>query len=112
MYSSTPLPDPTPAEPHHRHVVATAPAAKADSIVTDNDRHFARASLEKLGIEVQRLDAFLANQWSLDPGAVLEALHEIVEDHMRPRTDLGELLDRLQGRAPTFVAEIRGALGG
>ncbi len=102
---------PEDVDPHDRHVVASALAAKADCIVTDNDRHFPAASLGKLGIEVQRLDTFLVNQWSLDPDAVLGALHEMVEDYMRPAIDLAGLLARLQERAPSFVAEVRRALG-
>ncbi len=73
--------------------------------MADNDLHSPAASLGTLGIEVQRLDNFLVNQWSLDPDAELGALHEMVEDYMRSAIDLDGLLVRLQGRAPSFVAE-------
>lgn len=49
-----------------RHVVAAALAARADGIVTRNIRHFPVEPLEALGIEVQALDEFLVNQWTLD----------------------------------------------
>ena len=101
---------PREVEPGDRHVVATALAAKADCIVTDNDRHFAPDALWPLGIEVQRLDTFLVNQWALDPELVLGALNEMVEDYTRPKAEIDVLLDWLEERAPAFVAEIRRAL--
>jgi PIN domain len=49
-----------------RHVAAAALAARADAIVTRNVSDFAPDALFALEIEVQSLDAFLLNQWTLD----------------------------------------------
>ena len=98
-----------PAEVEHDdyHVVAAALAGKADAIVTNNLAHCPAAALTALGIDVQSLDEFLLNQWTLDPETVLDALLEMEADRDRPPRTVPELLDALEPHAPEFVAAIQ-----
>lgn len=89
------------------HVVAAAVAARADGIVTQNVRDFAPEVLATLGLELQSLDEFLVNQWTLGPEIVLAALSEMEADRDRPPKTIDELLDALVVHAPRFVAEVR-----
>lgn len=99
---------PTTVDAGDRHVVAAALAARAEAIVTRNVSDFAPADLFELGIEVQSLDAFLVNQWTLDPQVVLDALREMEEDRTRPPRTEAEILDALAALAPSFVDSVRG----
>lgn len=92
------------------HVVAAAFAARADAIVTRNVRDFAPSELIGLGIEVQSLDAFLLNQWSLDPDALADVLQQMEEDRTRPPETVEEILIALRQLAPTFSDAVRGAI--
>jgi len=105
----TPLLDSVSAEVEadDRHVVAAALAARADAIVTNNLAHFPAAALIPVGIDVQSLDGFLVNQWTLDPRAVLGALGEMEADRDRPPRTVPELLAALELHAPTFVEAVR-----
>jgi hypothetical protein len=90
-----------------RHVAAAALAARADAIVTRNISDFAPEELFALGIEVQSLDAFLLNQWTLDADVVLDVLGEMERDRIRSPRTLEELLNALEPLAPTFAASVR-----
>lgn len=91
-----------------RHVVAAALAARADGIVTRNVRHFPVEPLEALGIEVQALDEFLVNQWTLDAEAVTDVLRAMEKDRVRPPRTVLELLQALEPLAPGFSDLVRG----
>jgi predicted nucleic acid-binding protein len=98
---------PAEVDPGDRHVVAAALAGKADAIVTGNVRHFAGDVLAReLDLDVQSLDGFLTNQWTLDPLAVGEAIEKISLSTTRPHIPAGELINGLRDRAPTFVATV------
>jgi hypothetical protein len=90
-----------------RHVAAAALAARADAIVTRNSSDFAPDDVFALGIEVQSLDAFLLNQWTLDPEVVLDVLEEMESDRERPPRTVPELLAALLPLAPGFAAAVR-----
>jgi hypothetical protein len=90
-----------------RHVAAGALAARADAIVTRNISDFAPEDMFALGIEVQSLDAFLLNQWTLDADVVIDVLGEMERDRVRSPRTLKELLDALEPLAPTFAASVR-----
>jgi len=90
-----------------RHVAASALAARADAIVTRNVSDFAAEQMFALGIEVQSLDAFLLNQWTLDADVVLDVLGEMERDRLRPPRTVAELLTALEPLAPTFAASVR-----
>ena len=95
-----------------RHVAAAALAARADAIVTRNISDFAPDELFAIGIEVQSLDAFLLNQWTLDPEVVLEVLDEMESDRLRPPRTVAELLAALDALAPGFAASVREGASG
>lgn len=103
---------PASVDPGDRHVVAAALAARAEAIVTRNVSDFAPADLTELGIEVQSLDAFLVNQWTLDPEVVGDAFREMEEDRTRPPRTLAEILDALAALAPSFVDSVRATAAG
>lgn len=88
------------------HVVAAALAGKADAVVTNNLMHFPAEALTPLGVDVQSLDGFLLNQWTLDPATVLNALMEMEEDRDRPPRTVAELLAALEPHAPSFAAAV------
>ncbi len=98
---------PSGTDPGDRHVVAAALAARADGIVTQNVTDFSRSELAGLGIELQSLDEFLLNQWTLAPQIVLEVLADMEVDRQRPPKTVAELLAALERRAPSFVANVR-----
>lgn len=101
---------PTAVNSGDHHVVAAALAARADAIVTRNVRDFAPHELIGLGIEVQSLDAFLLNQWSLDVDTLASVLREMEEDRNRPPKTVGEILDSLSPLAPAFADAMREAI--
>ncbi|MDA8203294.1 MAG: PIN domain-containing protein [Chloroflexi bacterium] len=102
---------PASVDPGDRHVVAAALAARAEAIVTRNASDFAPTDLFELGIEVQSLDTFLVNQWTLDPEVVRDALREMEEDRTRPPRTEAEILDALAALAPSFVDSARASPG-
>lgn len=102
---------PSSVDAGDRHVVAAALAARAEAIVTRNVSDFAPGDLFELGIEVQSLDAFLANQWTLDPEVVLDALQEMEQDRTRPPRMVAEILAALELLTPSFVESVRGSVG-
>ena len=91
-----------------RHVAAAALAARADALVTRNISDFAADELFSLGIEVQSLDSFLLNQWTLDTEVVLDVLSEMERDRLRPPRTVEELLAALEVLAPGFATAVRG----
>lgn len=94
-----------------RHVAAAALAARADAIVTRNISDFGPDELFAIGIEVQSLDAFLLNQWTLDAEVVLDVLGEMERDRLRPPRTVEELLAALEPLAPNFAASVRAHSG-
>lgn len=98
---------PSAVDPADRHVVAAALAGRADAIVTRNLRHFPADALHSVGLEVQDLDAFLLNQWTLDQQAVEDSLTEMESDRMRPPRAVSALLDALERQAPFFATAVR-----
>jgi predicted nucleic acid-binding protein len=98
---------PPDVHPKDRHVVAAALAAKADAIVTNDLGGFPTDSLNSLGLEVQTLDGFLLNQWTLDAETVKQVLAEMEEDRDRPPQTIPALLDALAQHAPEFATIVR-----
>jgi hypothetical protein len=63
-----------------RHVLAAAVKCNADSIVSDNRRHFPSAALQPYGLECRTAEQFLADQYRLDPGASISVINQQAED--------------------------------
>ncbi len=93
-----------------RHVVAAAIAAKADAIVTNNVDDIPGDVVAVLNIEVQSLDAFLLNQWTLDATTVRQVFAELGDDLRRPPITLDDVLAALEQHAPEFSAVMRSEL--
>jgi predicted nucleic acid-binding protein len=59
-----------------RHVLAAAIMARANTIVTQNTRHFPKHCLDQYGVLCQTADDFLAHQYHLYPQLVLDKLDD------------------------------------
>jgi predicted nucleic acid-binding protein len=59
-----------------RHVLAAAIAAHANTIVTQNTKHFPKECLEKYGVLCQTADDFLIHQYHLCPQLILDKLDD------------------------------------
>lgn len=59
-----------------RHVLAAAIMARANTIVTQNTKHFPKACLEKFGVLCQTADDFLIHQYHLCPQLILDKLDD------------------------------------
>jgi len=59
-----------------RHVLAAAIMARADTIVTQNTKHFPKICLEKYGVLCQTADDFLIHQYHLCPELILDKLDD------------------------------------
>jgi predicted nucleic acid-binding protein len=59
-----------------RHVLAAAIMAHANTIVTQNTKHFPKECLEKYGVLCQTADDFLVHQYHLCPQLVLDKLDD------------------------------------
>jgi predicted nucleic acid-binding protein len=59
-----------------RHVLAAAIMAHANTIVTQNTKHFPNDCLEKYGVLCQTADDFLVHQFHLCPQLVLDKLDD------------------------------------
>jgi putative PIN family toxin of toxin-antitoxin system len=85
--------------PKDRHVLATAVAAKADVIVTDNLNDFPSFALLPWGIKAQSPDSFLTHLFDEDPGAIKLIIQQQVEKYKNPPKTMIELLDFLGEKA-------------
>jgi predicted nucleic acid-binding protein len=62
--------------PKDRHVLAAAVRCRAHAIVTNNEKHFPRESLEPYGLECVSADKFLEDQYHLNPDVFIGKLVE------------------------------------
>jgi predicted nucleic acid-binding protein len=82
-----------------RHVVALAVQARADTIVTDNLRHFPAEILAGYNLAVLPADDFLVHQYHLGPEVMLEKLDRQAAGIRKRRVDV---LNYLQKSVPKF----------
>ena len=86
------------------------PRTRAVSLVTKNIRDFGIRSLAAQGIEVQRPDAFLLDQFQQGPVSVASAFAAL-RATLRSSPTTGQLLDRLAADGQTLTAAaLRGAV--
>jgi predicted nucleic acid-binding protein len=81
-------------DPDDRHVVALATLAHANTIVTENVRHFPEEALAPYNITVSSPDDFLIHQYHLDSRTVLDKLDLQAAEIRKQRSDVLELLRR------------------
>ena len=63
-------------DPKDRHVLAAAVRCGAHTIVTNNQKHFPKESLEPYGLECVTADKFLEDQYHLSPDLFINKLIE------------------------------------
>ncbi len=66
--------------------------SRAETIVTDNLKHFPAAILSAFSIECRSADAFIADTISLEPGRAVPALRRMRERFRRPEKTADVLL--------------------
>lgn len=89
------------------HVVAAALRGNADAIVTENIRDFPKNIMQKLGLEVIRLDDFLLDQYDLNPDKTVEVLMEQRDAMIKPPITIEDFLTRIsRSGAPNFASTI------
>jgi hypothetical protein len=92
-----------------RHVVAAAISSSSGVIVTENIRHFARAELIKLGLDVLTPDEFLVAIIGASPDEVMVALSEQAGALQKPPRTLAELINAYKN-VPNFARMARARL--
>jgi hypothetical protein len=78
------------------HVIATAVAAQAKTIVTYNGRHFPNRTLAPLGLRAESPDAFCLRLFGEAPADVTEGARNHRASLKRPPYDRGPYLDHLE----------------
>jgi hypothetical protein len=90
-------------DPKDRHVLAAAVKCGASAVVSDNVRHFPKASLAPYSLECESADAFLLGQYRSHPDAFTGILVEQAED-------IGWTLAELAARHVPSIAKLTAAL--
>lgn len=95
-------------DPKDRHVAATAIAAGAHTIVTFNLKDFPEEDLAPWDLQAIHPDTFLLDQLDLAPGAMMQALDDLVRAMHNPKRTHEEVLGRLHRIGlPEFADEAR-----
>jgi len=89
-----------------RHVLAAAIAAGASSLVTLNLKDFPREMKVKYGVELLAPDAFLSEQFSLNPEVIIYRLALLLKRWNNPKINIDQLILIFQGILPVFSASI------
>jgi predicted nucleic acid-binding protein len=95
-------------DPDDRHVVAAAIRAKAQVIVTFNERHFPAAVLEEFDLSAQHPDTFLRHLIDLAPNVVRVRLETMINRLSNPAMTNDEYLSILERQSlPEAAAALR-----
>ena len=90
-----------------RHVLAAAIMARAETIVTQNIRHFPKDCLEKYGVVCQTADHFLLHQYQLAPQLILDKLDDQAAGiSAQIQYDRAFVVNSLRQAAPGFSQRI------
>lgn len=88
-----------------RHVVATAIAGRADTIVTENTKDFSvRKVFDQLKITVQRAQPFLVSQFEVDPIVAARGVGKQIAMKRRPPITTPRYIDAVRQRFPRYAA--------
>jgi len=94
-----------------RHVLAAAIAGHADCIVTSNLKDFPKKVLLEYGIEAVDPDAFILNQWDLDPVAAIAAFKRMRARRKKPLSSPDDFAFALEvAGLPTTAERLRSAI--
>ena len=89
------------------HVLAAAIIGRADAIVTFNIKDFPSDAFEQHGLEILHPDAFLLDQFFLNPRNGLTAVARLLNDYSNPSLSVQEYCSRLNNAScPGFGALI------
>ena len=95
-------------DPDDRHVLAAAIRAKAQVIVTFNERHFPADILNEFDLCTQHPDTFLRHLIDLAPGLVRSRLLEMIRKLRRPPMSVDEYILLLERQSlPESAAALR-----
>jgi hypothetical protein len=83
-------------DPKDEHVLLAALATQAQTIVTENLRHFPASALDPLNIEARSSDDFIADTIMLDEGRAVAAIRKMRMALNRPEIGAAELLNRME----------------
>ncbi len=83
-------------DPDDRHVLAASIKARAQVIVTNNNKDFPPAALEPWGIEAKSPDAFILEQIDLSRGTVQGAIQRIADSRRNPTATFLQVLGLLE----------------
>lgn len=92
--------------PSDRHVLAAAVAARADTIVTLNLRHFPATALDPSDTRALSPDEFLSELLEREPNATLKVLRNQAEALKSPPMDVRGILALLASFAPRFSPSV------
>ena len=90
-------------DPKDRHVLATAVAGDARTIVTLDLKHFPIDACKPFAVEPLHPDAFLLDLYDRYPQATYDAIERQAAALTRPPMTIDELLDRLAATVPAFA---------
>lgn len=108
LIGSLELPD-----PDDRHVIAAAIRAKAQVIVTFNERHFPASVLDEFDLCTQHPDTFLRHLVDLAPGVVRARLLEMIGKLRHPPMSVGDYIVLLERQSlPESAAALRELFNG
>jgi predicted nucleic acid-binding protein len=103
LVSAIELPD-----PDDRHVVAAAIRAKAQVIVTFNEKHFPAETLAEFDLCSQHPDTFLRHLIDLAPNVARTRLAEMVKRYRKPAVTTEEYISLLERQSlPETAAALR-----
>lgn len=83
-------------DPDDRHVLAAAIRAGAQTVVTENIRHFPADVLARHGLDAERPDMFLLSLLDTDQRLFLQAVRAQLDTLTNPPQTKDQLLDTLQ----------------
>jgi predicted nucleic acid-binding protein len=95
--------------PGDRHVLAAAVAAKADTIITSNLKHFKQQDLAPWNIKAQSPDNFLSELYDCYSDDMVQVICRQSQALKNPSMTVAQLLDLLSQKAevPKFASKIR-----
>ncbi len=98
------LPDPT-----DRHVLAAALKTRADTLVTENVKHFPVEVVSSFGIEIRTADSFIADTIELDAARAAAAIKRMRERFKKPEVTPNSLITSMDAQGLTLsVDALRG----
>ena len=100
------IPSLTLPDPDDRHVLATAIAAGAEHLVTENLKDFPDEALSPYGLSAVSADDFLTSTFELYPADALSTLRAMRIDYENPAFSPGDFIFDLQAKGLPKLASL------